>query len=191
MEGEIFAKYSLLSCLHQVFPHISAVDRWNFLGCDNWTNCTVKQCKKQSSNPVFAIYSANQPWLPIWLIFYTVLYCTVKLNLSSTVKDSAARKRTRLRISCCFPPDCHPHFSSQLLWLTIRSVCKNTVVPSTFWVSALFIAQSELPARASHRGCHHWAVDWSLTWYESICDNRAETVGKTKLRTGIELALIY
>ena len=28
------------------------------------------------------------------------------------------------------------------------------MVPSTFWVSALFIAQSELPARASHRGCH-------------------------------------
>ena len=77
------------------FPHISAVDRWNFLGCDNWTNCLVKQCKKQSSNPVFAIYSANQPWLPIWLIFYTVLYCTVKLNLSrfsSKKKDQVANQ---------------------------------------------------------------------------------------------------
>jgi hypothetical protein len=44
VEGEIFAKYSTLSCHTLGFPHISAVDRWNFLGCDNWTNCIVKQC---------------------------------------------------------------------------------------------------------------------------------------------------
>ena len=132
------------------FPHISAVDRWNFLGCDNWTNCTVKQCKKQSSNPVFAIYSANQPWLPIWLIFYTVLYCKIELKQIQQQEKG---------------PGCES-----------AVVFHRTVIPTSVpnycdWQSDLYVKIKWSPV---HFGCLLYSQLWDLRKLQKPFEKRAK-----------------